>query len=106
MSLKQLSAGGGDLTPEVISIGTCRALRIRRIGLTYMVENNHLSRDGVGATSDNWKVVAVVKPDQDPKKPSAHVQAHRWLADANEKVFALMDEDMRRSEAAAARGTN
>jgi hypothetical protein len=71
-----------------------------------MVENNQLERDAAGVPHDNWKVVAVVKPDLDPKRPTAWNQAHAWLAQANQTAMAIIEKDMRRSAAAAARGAN
>lgn len=95
-----------DLEPRVVSIGTCRALRIRQVGRTFLVENNQPTRDERGDLHDHWKVVAVVKPDADPKAPSASMQAHKWLADANRTVLGMTAEDMRRKNIAAARGTD
>lgn len=104
MSSMRFSRDAADLEPVVISIALCRALRIRRVGMTFFVENNQPVRDGDDQLHDYWKVVAVIKPDHKPGSPSAWDQAHQWLWSANEKVMDIANEA--RARAAASRGAD
>lgn len=67
-----------DVEPEVVSVGTSRILRIRRIGEVYLVEN---------LQGERWKVVAVSKPSlaRDGKTPRQ--EAHEWLMQANAEIL-------------------
>lgn len=99
MSSKPFSVDVNEaLEPRVISIGTCRTLRIRQIGVVFFVENNQPQRKEDDSLEDHWKVVAVVKKDHTGRNPhTPWDEAHMWLADANEKVMALANEAMRRA---------
>lgn len=84
-----------DLEPRIISMGTTRVLRLKQVGSVFFVENMQERRrtDDAGkeTTSEEWKVVAISKGGDDPM-----MEAHKFLADANIKVRAMIDEDMRR----------
>lgn len=82
-----------SLEPRVISIGTSRQLRIRQIGVVFFIENNQPIRKDDDSLEENWKVVAVVKKDHTGRnKREPWDEAHMWLADANEKVMAVVRE--------------
>ena len=96
VSLKECAVIAADLEPEVVSMGTCRALRIRRIGLTYLVENLKLKRrldeDGEEVVEDDWAIVAI------SKGKTAREDAHGWMRDANADVMRIIEQDMLRAE--------
>lgn len=78
-----VSLSEADLTPEVISMGTCRMLRIRRIGAVFFVENLFQERAADGTVTDQWKSVAVAKG------ANARIEALQWLQTANEEAIRL-----------------
>lgn len=66
--------------PEVVSIGTCRVLRIRRIGRVFFIEQNQQERvidDKGERLVDNWIGIAVSKGEK------ARAEAHDFLDNAN-----------------------
>jgi hypothetical protein len=66
------------LEPEIISLGTTRGLRVRRVGVVFFVESLHLTREpGVEGVIEAWKVVAVAKGEK------ARAESIQWLHDAN-----------------------
>lgn len=79
-----------NLDPEVVSVGTSRVLRVRRIGTTYFAENMQERRtlrdDGSEALEEDWKVVAVAKPDIASPGRTPRAEIHEWLARANVEV--------------------
>lgn len=79
-----------DTEPQIICIGTTRGLRVKRVGLTYFVENAHIERDRNEHGDITWKVVAVAKG------PDARNEAIEWLCQANKEVAATMEKDRKR----------
>jgi len=72
--------------PEIISMGTCGGLRVKRVGPTFFIENAHLVRDEAGVQSTTWKVVAVAQG------PKAYQEAHMGLHDANKQVVEMLNQ--------------
>jgi hypothetical protein len=77
-----------DLDPEIIAMGTCRMLRIKRVGAVFFVENLHQTRTlderaNVEIVTDNWKSVAIAKGKD------ARQEAFEFLQEANIKVIKL-----------------
>lgn len=81
-----------DLIPEVISIGLSRAFRIKRIGIVFMVENLHITRDldkhGKEILGESWKVVAIVKASIPPGPKPPKQEAFEWMHDAQRQALA------------------
>lgn len=82
-----------DLLPQVISVGTSRALRVERVGRTYFVKSlsflRSLSEDGSEILEEQWKTVAVAEGR------AARSEAIDWLNNANRQVLAMMEQDRR-----------
>lgn len=77
-----------DLIPEIIAMGTCRMLRIKRVGDVFFVENLHQVRTlseqtGGEIVTDHWKSVAIAKGKD------ARQEAFEWLQQANIDVIKL-----------------
>lgn len=67
-----------EVEDEIVSEGTCRVLRIRRIGVVYFVEN---------LQGDRWKVVAVSKLSLAREEKTPRQEAHEWMMQANAEVL-------------------
>lgn len=85
-----------NLDSEIVSMATSRVFRIRRVGTTYFCEQL------VGP--DDWKIKAISKPEDqfnpktgEPLNPPPRLEIHRWMADANARVFEIMRRDRQRS---------
>lgn len=77
-----------SLEPQIISVATCRALRVKQVGRVYFVESAHISRDpATNKETVDWKPVAVAKGDK------ARTEAIMWLNEANVKVMATIARD-------------
>lgn len=91
-----IPANESELEARVISMGTCRVLRIKQVGKVFFVENMQQRREvdtaGKETLQEEWKIVAVSK---DPER--GYFEAHEFLAEANQKVLAMMAQDMRRA---------
>lgn len=88
--MRELEYSERELVPEVIAMGTCRILRLRRIGTTHLVEQNRFHRrvvDGTEVIDDNWQTVAIVKPDGKDKSPRA--EAMEWMCRANHQIMQM-----------------
>lgn len=96
-----------EVESEIISVGTSRVLRLKRIGTTFLVENMQERRDVANHIEEQWKVVCSIRPDgkdtQKHEMSEAWIAAHQWLAQANINVLEMMQKDMAR---AAPRGAD
>lgn len=79
-----------NLDPEILAMGTCRALRLKRIGRTFLVESANYSRDQNDHVETVWKTVAISKGGDDKK---SYVDAMEFLAAANQKVLNIIATD-------------
>ncbi len=88
-----MTASEAALEPEVIAIGLSRAIRIRRIGATYLIENLHLTRHidagGNETVGERWKVVAKAAASVPPGPKPPKQEAFEWMHEAQRKVLAL-----------------
>lgn len=76
-----------DLEPEIISVGTSRLLRVKRIGRVFLVENLHYERDvkdGKEIITERWKAVSTARGK------NAYNEAHQWLHEANRDILKLI----------------
>lgn len=79
-----------NLDPEILSYGTCRALRLKRIGRTFLVESASYARDHLGHVETVWKTVAISKGENNAK---SYVDAIQWLGEANVEVLKRIAAD-------------
>jgi hypothetical protein len=77
-----------DLLPRILSIGTCRVLRVKQVGIAFFVENDVGHIDEAGMRHEDWKVVAISK-GQD-----AYKESHQFLAQANVQVLQQIKKDL------------
>jgi hypothetical protein len=79
-----------NLDPEILSIGTCRAVRLKRIGRTFLIESAHYERDRNDHVNTVWKTVAISKGGNDHK---SYVDAMEFLSSANIKVLEFIEKE-------------
>lgn len=82
------------LEPRILSMGTCRVLRVKQVGAVFFVENDVGHIDELQQRSEDWKIVAVSKGEH------AYKEAHDFLMRANGDVLRTLAEDMRRARPA------
>lgn len=98
-----------SLEIEEVSYGTSRAVRLRRVGTTYLIESIWLQLMPDGTTAEEWRVVFKAAPDLRKPGSSARLEAHKCLQDVNAKILATMAEDRQRAgvpNGARARGAD
>lgn len=104
MSLICTTANDQDLIPEVIAFAVppfvrpgergAPVLRIQRVGQVFFVQHKHLKRslgpDGAEVVEDEWKIVAVSKPDA---KSDGRMDAFKWMIEANQALLRMAQKD-------------
>jgi hypothetical protein len=89
------------LEPVVESMAVCRLLRVKKVGATYLVEQNKFHRyigaDGAEKVEDSWQVVAVAKPDFAREGRTARHEAYDFMHNANREIIETWKRDMRRA---------
>lgn len=89
---KLIGTSPADLEPQIMLMGTCQTLRVKRVGAVYFLECLHQTRkldaNGVEIVEDLWKSFAVAKG------PDAWQEAQQCLCRTNIQVMKTIQQDL------------